>query len=80
MQIIFIFSTCENMKRTDKNRTLILSQEKKSSITKKHPSFLAIMGIEPIGLFHHLPRLMKFEYKLPSSFIISSILRPDQQS
>lgn len=55
MQIIFIFSTCANMKRADKNRTLILSQEKKSNSNQKHPRFLAITGIEPIGLFHHLP-------------------------
>lgn len=63
--------------RKHKNRckTKHFHRKKKSHSNQTYPYFLAITGIEPIGLFHHLPWLPKSEHKkLLNSFIISSNL------
>lgn len=57
----FYFWKCE---WTDKKRTLTFYNyfaHEKSNSNQKYPYFLAITGIEPIGLFHHPSWLTKSE-------------------
>lgn len=77
-------STSENVREQIKKITTILQlfcPGKRVIVTNQYPYLLAITGIEPIGLFHHLPRLTKQNHnKLPNSFITSFILKLYQQT
>lgn len=75
-------STSENVSEVIKKNTTILQlfcTEKKAIVTNQYIYLFAATGIEPIGLFHHLPRLTKQKHKLPNSFTISFILKLNQQ-
>lgn len=76
-------STSENVSELIKKNTTILQPfctQKRVIVTSQYPYLFAITGIEPIGLFHHLPRLTKQNHnKLPNSFTIICILKLNQQ-
>lgn len=70
--------TSENVRELIKKITTILQlfcPGKRVIVTNQYPYLFAITGIEPIGLFHHLPRLTKQNHnKLPNSFTTNFIL------